>query len=181
MYTIAVEHGEHTLSHIAKKIQQKMTSYGHVFSIVLDKNTMKYHIEMGREDIRIDFDQFDTVRSIFGFESDSLLGETSYWAENNVHNFNVDTIRFNCDLVNGSFHNGTRTHTLHEFHPNALVAGYKTIEHPHHLIHLPVIKRHISSVNVTVTDQDGQPIVLNEGSRIICRINIKRDSPVAIC
>lgn len=175
-HTIAEGHGEHTLSHIAEEIERKMASQALVLSFILDKQTMIYRIELGRHDIRIGFDRPDTVRSIFGFESIGLLGEDSYWAENSVHNFNADTIRFNCDLVNGSFHNGIRTHTLHEFQPTAIV-NYKMIEHPHHLIHLPVIKRYINSVNVTVTDQDGQPIVLNEGSKIICRINIKRDSP----
>lgn len=85
----------------------------------------------------------------------------------------VGNIRIDCDLITGSFHNGKSTHTIHEFAPT-VEAGCKISEQPSSLIYLPVIKRRINEVNITVVDQMGNLIDFR-GEEITCRIHIKRE------
>lgn len=124
-------------------------------------------------DFRIDFRLPDTIGWIFGFDNILLEGITMYEAKYRLGNINAETIRINCDLINGSLHNSISTHTLHEFRPKK-ITNFEMIEQPQNLIYWPINKRRINNINISVTNQNGEPIDL-KGVKISCRLNIKRD------
>lgn len=165
--------GEHEIDHIAHLIEEYVHTLGSKVSFWLDKRTMTYVITTDPF-LNIDFTVARSVGSVFGFGWQSLHGNMSYTAPHSLGNLDVETIRVNCDLVNASFHDGIRSHVLHEFHPNE-ISNYKMIEQPHTLIYLPIARQSISAVNLTVTDQDGKRIDILDGRHMICRINIKRE------
>lgn len=138
-----------------------------------DKYTMKYRIETDAEN-RIGFSHPTSIGWIFGFAHKDLENKTRYDADYRLGVPDIETIRINCDLMaNGSFHNGASTTVLHEFRPKPH-SDYKTIEQPQRLIYSPVIKRCISSISITVTDQNGELIDIPRAV-YRCRINIKRE------
>lgn len=136
-----------------------------------NKNTMKCIIETS-QDLSIDFAGPNSIGSVLGFKPKLLRGARTYVSDHNINIQNTSVVRVNCDLVTGSFHNGQITHTLYEFYPEA-EPGRKIIEQPRNLIYLPVVRRRINSVNISLVDQEGKLIDFR-GEQICCRIHIKR-------
>lgn len=138
---------------------------------------MKFSIRTG-PDVEIDFTYIGSIGIIFGFERRMLKGNTLHEADYSVSIFDefhdVRSILVNCDLVRESYHNGVSTHTMYEFYPESAV-NYRIIEQPDHLIYYPIINRNIRSLHLTITDQSGRPIPMENINRIYCRISIKRN------
>lgn len=138
--------------------------------ITADKNTMKCTIDTKA---KIDFSRSDSIGSILGF-SERLYDEGKYVSNRLVNIQHINNLRIECDLITGSYHNGIGTHTIYEFDPTA-PPGYKINEQPKHLIYLPVVRRRISTINISILDQLGELIDFR-GENITCRIHIKRDA-----
>lgn len=139
-------------------------------NIECDKNTMKTTINSKL--VLIDFTQKDCIGPLFGFRR-CYLSPGKHRSDKIINIQNVNNLRIECDLISGSFHNGQSTHTIYEFYPN-VDPGYKIIEQPKHLVYLPVIKRRINTVNISILNQEGQ-MVNFRGEKITCRLHIKRD------
>lgn len=122
----------------------------------------------------IDFTKSDSIGSVLGF-SKRLLGVGDFTSDKIVNIHHITNLRIDCDLTTGSYHNGKPTHTIYEFNPSA-DPGYKINEQPKHLIYLPIVRRRISTINISIVDQNGE-LVDFRGETITCRIHIKRDSP----
>lgn len=157
-------------------------------SIGYDKNTMRSIIYFP-EDFSgfVDFSQKNSIGSILGFTTNQPYGPNEGFIEHKrlgpcSHHFSkkvihiqaMNNLRIDCDLITGSYHNGTSTHTLYEFDVG-VDPGYKIIEQPKHLIYLPVVRRRISTINLSILDQDGE-LVDFRGENITCRIHIKKDN-----
>lgn len=106
----------------------------------------------------------------------------------------LNVIRVNCDLICGSYINGERIHTIHQFATCTSVVKVvkkevveeekkKTIETqtlveiPKNLNYFPVKTKNLRSIQISIVDQNGSLVDLH-GCEIICRINIKRDSNI---
>lgn len=171
--SIELETGTHTLENIARDFENKCESHGHHIQIWFDARTMKYHIE-ANSNMEINFVENKEIGAIFGFEPRIIQHGIEAEADHSLGGFkDVSSIRINCDLVKGSFYDGICTSTIHEFYPDPL-SNYKMVEQPKHLIYLPVVKRNIKSINVTVVDHNENPINFTKGTKINCRFNIKR-------
>lgn len=140
------------------------------FKSSTSKNTMKCKIEC---DANIDFGRNDCIGSVLGFSKRILYKNEVQRSDRVVNIQNINSIRLDCDLTTGSFHNGQSTHTIYEFSPS-VDPGYKINEQPKHLIYLPLVKHRINEVNISVVDQNGC-LVNFRGEEITCRIHIKRD------
>lgn len=137
-----------------------------------NKNTLKCSFNCDRV-VTINFSKANSVCSVLGFDAKDISDSTFKEAERPVNIQNINTIRIDCDLTSGSFHNGNSTHTIYEFTPS-VNPGYKIIEQPNNLIYLPLVRKRISTVSVRVVDQNGELIDFR-GENITCRIHIKRD------
>lgn len=138
--------------------------------ITADKNTMKCTIDTK---VKMDFGKTDSIASILGF-SKRLYDKGKYVSNRLINIQHINNLRIECDLITGSYHNGIGTHTIYEFDPTA-PPGYKINEQPKHLIYLPVVRRRISTINISILDQRGELIDFR-GENITCRIHIKRDT-----
>lgn len=169
IYPIEVPVGTYEVAEIIEFLNKEFQNRKLNIKITADENTMKCCIDSSFE---IDFTQNDCIGPVLGFSKKRLpKGENK--SNKLVDIQHINNLRIECDLVTGSFHNGKNTHTLYEFYPK-VDPGYKISEHPQHLIYLPINRRRISTVNVSIVDQDGK-LVDFRGEQITCRLHLKRD------
>lgn len=167
---IVIPVGSYEIAEILDYIQANLRKEGINFVATTNKNTMKCKIEC---DVNIDFERNDCIGSVLGF-SKRILNKNEIQKSDHIVNIqHISSIRLDCDLTSGSFHNGQSTHTIYEFSPS-VDPGYKINEQPKHLIYLPLVKRRINEVNISVVDQKGN-LVDFRGEEIACRIHIRRD------
>lgn len=95
----------------------------------------------------------------------------------NVDKINkLNVIHIDCDVICGSYINGERKHTIHQFATcTSQVKGQTFAEIPKHLNYFPIKIKNLQSIQISIVDSNGEPIKIYGGD-IICRINIKRDS-----
>lgn len=168
IYSVVVPVGSYELSEIIDFLNKEFETKKLKIKITCNENTMKCCISSNFD---IDFTQNDCIGSVLGF-SKKRLPKGENISNKLVDIQHINNLRIECDLVSGSFHNGINTHTIYEFYPKVGL-GYKINEHPQHLIYLPINRRRISTVNVSIVDQDGN-LVDFRGEQISCRLHIKR-------
>lgn len=145
----------------AKQIPIEMTA---------NSSTMKCKIKTA---VPIDFTRNGSIGSVLGFGS-RILEHGDFTSDKLINIQNITNLKVECDLTTGSYHNGRPTHTIYEFDPT-VDPGHKINEQPKHLIYLPIVRRRISTLNISIVDQNGE-LVDFRGETITCRIHIKRDS-----
>lgn len=164
--------GVYGFEDIARFIEKEMEKLGHKLTLKVNTSTMKTNIDVPL-DICLDFTRHNSIGNLLGFDG-RICGGGEHVSERRVPNIHdLTTIRINCDLVAGSFHNGIPTHTIHEFSPKDN-SEYKINEQPMNLIYLPIVRRRIDNISISVVDHNGKLINLH-GKQISCRIHIKRD------
>lgn len=81
----------------------------------------------------------------------------------------------NCDLISNSYINGVQKNRIHQFATSAAhVKGGTLFEAPKHLNYFPIKSKILHTIQISVLDQQGNPINLS-GGNIICRIKIRRE------
>lgn len=160
--------GEQDVVTLFNLVQDLFKRYDCDTRFFFDPHEMKYRIKTTKP-----ISMSLGVAQATGFDELAMDKNSTTVSSYRLGQFNAETIRVNCNLVDGSYHNGVRTHVIHEFTPKP-VSDYKLIEQPQHLIYLPVIKQRINSVNITVTDQNGNLLHLKRGV-IHCRLIIVRN------
>lgn len=169
---IEIPVGSYELDDIATYLNDYFKTKSINFTLKANRNTLKCMIECS-SDLIIDFDIPKSIGPLLGFEKRLLEGKKTYAAEKPVKINHISSIRVDCDLIIGSYRNGQGTHTLYEFTPS-IAPGYKIIEHPRNLIYLPVVRRRINTLNISIVDQQGK-LVDFRGESITCRIHIRKD------
>lgn len=168
---MSVPVGSYEINQIVAILEEALLEKKIKFSVIVNKNTMKCKIHC---DAIIDFSRKDSIGSVFGFNERILDANVIHRSDRLVNIQPVNNIRIDCDLTTGSFHNGKSTHTIYEFSPS-VDPGYKINIQPKHLIYLPVTKRRISELNISIVDQNGE-LVDFRGETITCRVHIKKDA-----
>lgn len=169
---VEIPEGSYELADIALFLNEYFTQHKIKFKMIGNRCTMKCCIECDNN-LMLFFSEDDSIGSLLGFEKAILSNSIVYESSEPIHIHHINTIKINCDLTGGSFHNGKNTHTIYEFSPS-VSPGYKIIEQPRNLIYLPVVRRRINNVNITIVDQNGK-FVDFRGETITCRIHIKKD------
>lgn len=167
---VVIPVGSYELENIIKIITDHFQAVKANFYLHANPNTMKCKLEGS---IYVDFTQPNSIGSLLGFNKRILEASKIHTSDKLVDIQSVNNIRIECDLITGSFHNGKSTHTIYEFNPIA-GPGCKINEQPKHLIYLPVIKRSLNEVNISIVDQNGH-LVNFRGEEITCRIHLKKD------
>lgn len=167
---IAIPIGSYEVAEILDTLNIEFDKRELTIGITANANTMKCTI---KNEIMIDFTKSDCIGSLLGFNKLKLKPGV-HKSDRVVNIQRVNNLRIDCDLTTGSYHNGKSTHTIYEFNPT-VDPGYKINEQPKHLIYLPVVRRRISTLNISIVDQDGELIDFR-GESITCRIHIKKDS-----
>ena len=121
----------------------------------------------------LDFTKDHSIGNVLGFPSTTPILEKNlaHTSPEAVNIIKVNSINLTCNIVKGSYRDGTNQHVLHTFYPT-VPAGFKIVEKPHNLVYLPVNTSHISDIVLDVLDQDGN-IVDFRGEVISVRLHIK--------
>jgi len=77
----------------------------------------------------------------------------------------------NVDVIGGSYVNWRTQNTIYSFFPN-VSPGYKIVENPRNLVHLPVILDKINEMETVVTDQNGKQLNLR-GENLTIRYDLR--------
>lgn len=86
-----------------------------------------------------------------------------------------DILGINCDVISGSYINGERRHTIHQFATSASnVKGRILAEIPKNLNYFPIKSKNLRSIQISIVDQGGNLVDI-KGGEIFCRINIRKD------
>lgn len=171
MDVITIPVGSYEIAGIGAYLEKELSNRDLQIHLIANTNTMKCKIV---SNVFIDFTKPGSIGSILGFSKRKLKASQTHSSDKIVNIQTLNSVRIDCDLTTGSFHNGKSTHTIYEFSPS-VDPGYKIMEQPKHLIYMPVTRRRISEVNISIVDQDGKWVDFR-GEKITCRIHIKRDA-----
>lgn len=137
--------------------------------ITANNNTLKCVIFCSHT---IHFDTECSIGSLLGFQRVKLEANKWHVSENTVNILPLSVIRVECDLIVGSYTNGSPSHIIHEFVPN-VPPGHRYIEAPRNVIYFPINKGYFSSVTVKIVDEHGECIDFRE-ENIQLRLHVRK-------
>lgn len=138
-------------------------------SLKINLNTQKCELQSVYD---IDFTRANTFNHLLGFSPKLYSTNKLHTSDLPVQIFKVYTIRVNCNITKGSYHNSEQSHTIYEFGINS-PPGYIINETPRNIIYYPLNTRTISNISLDIVDQDDNLINLR-GEPIIVRLEIKQ-------
>jgi hypothetical protein len=130
--TIEIPEGTYEILELTREVQKQIPD----FTLVADNNTMKATLVSGNV---FDFTKPSLGSVLLGFKGLSTPF-IAFHSTNKININNINVIRVKCNIANGSYLNGNKSHTIHSFYPEA-PPGYKIIEVPRNIIYFPVNKR----------------------------------------
>ena len=169
-YSIVIPTGAYELSQINEVVQNKLI-HPNVFEILANNNTLKSIIRINETGVKVHLNHMNSMKELLGFSEETVEGIGDHEGSSIVNILKVNSIFVNCDLVSGSFVNGTHEPVLYSFFPN-VPPGYKVIETPSSPVFLPVSQDYIESIRLWLTDQDRDAINLR-GETLTCWLVIR--------
>ena len=142
----------------------------HDISLSLKANnaTLKCEIICSHE---IDFQREDSINQLLGFQNKKLEANKHHVSDQSIKILKVNSLRIDCNIIDGSYVNGQKVYAIHEFFP-AVAPGYKIIEIPKEIIYLPIRSNVIDNIQIRIVDQDGD-LVDFRGETITVRLHLK--------
>ena len=134
-------------------------------------NTLQCILVLKNDNIVIDFNVDDSLRSVLGFSARKCTGPGRFESENVVNIMNVNSIMVHCDIIGGSRLNGEERPIIYIFFHN-VGPGEKIVTRPKNLIYLPITLGVISRMTCWLTDQDNKPLNLR-GEELTITFHIK--------
>lgn len=175
LYQFRVPPGSYEAHEILDYIKHIFSQFDFRFEYNINKNTSKVIIKCSTAICIPPPDDCNIFRSIFGFTTEKICPLNEYvYPQNIIKIANQDVVRVECNLTTGSYVNGVSSHTIYEFATNKVEVGYKIIEQPRNLIYLPVAYRRLNYIEISLVDQNGEPIDFS-GETVTCRIHVKKD------
>lgn len=170
VYYISVPTGAYELKRVFLYLTERANAIGISLQLSFDESTLTCKV---KSTVPLLFSYQDSIHQLLGFSNTTIEPHIERVSDSVISISRLNTIVVECDIVEGSYTNGRRGHSVHEFAPSAF-PGYKIIEVPANVIYLPINRRIISSIQIRVVDQDGKLIDFR-GEQITCRIHIKKD------
>lgn len=155
VHLIEVPVGAYEISEINDYVQTKTKS----FEIIPNVNTLKCIVRIHDPEVKVHFNHDRTMRQMLGFEAITVQGHGDHEGSSIVDILRVNSVNVNCDLITGSYVNGSQYPVLYSFFPN-VPPGYKVVEVPTTPIYLPINTDYIQSIRLWLTDQNGGKIDL---------------------
>jgi hypothetical protein len=170
--------GCYEILQIDSEIQRRMKANGHwdatnklpCVTISANLSTHKSIISVTNTNYRVALNTDNTIGSILGFNK-QVLQQGYHESENIVNIMKINTIYVNVDCIKSSYVNGLQSPVIYAFFPK-VAPGHKIVEKPNKLIYLPLNKKEIRSINVWLTDQNGNELNLR-GEVVTIRFHIR--------
>lgn len=128
--------------------------------------------EIFSEKYTIDFQTEGSIGKLLGFSKRLLEPGKVHTSDLPVNIVKVRTIHLDCNITAGAYYNNRPTHTIYEF-AVGVDPGYAIDETPRNLLYIPVSKREIHTLSLSILDQDFRPVNFR-GEEIIIRLELKR-------
>lgn len=145
---------------------------GKAISLRPNNNTLKCELY---SKYKIDFTQSpnNNIGRMLGFKNKQVLeAHKTHESDAPVDIIKVNTIQVQCNIVQGSYRNGEREHTLHSFYPT-VEPGFKIVEIPKNVTYLQVNVQRVDNIILSLVDQDGDTVDFR-GEIITVRLHLKR-------
>lgn len=121
----------------------------------------------------IHFEKENSIGSIFGFSKKVLPKNQEHTSDQPINILITNSIRVECNIIEGSFVNDKPSQVLHEFTPS-VPPGYQILECPPHLVYLPLrVKTHIQNLQVRIVNEQGNLVNFRK-EHISLRIHIRK-------
>ena len=173
IYTILIPTGSYEIETINKFIAKKLTENEHddMFEIRANLNTLKCIIEIKNPNIKIHFNHAKSLKKLFGFSDDVLLGIGEHESTNIVNILSINAIMVHCSVIGDSYLNSSQSPIIYTFFPN-VPPGYKIVEKPRSVVFLPITVPTLDHIRIWLTDQD-QNLINQRGETVTIRLQIK--------
>lgn len=123
--------------------------------------------------VDIFFPSNSKLGKLLGFSQASYKGNIWHTSDIPVNISNVNEINVECSLVDGSYRNGEKCHTLYSFYPD-VAPTYKIVERPTQLVHLPISNRdEIRHIAIRLVNQHGE-LVNFRGEEITIQLDLTK-------
>lgn len=149
---ISIPTGIYDLQDINEYLNENM--HGGRLSIEPNNNTLKcsmYCTEIIHLDIK------NSVAPLLGFPKAKYEANKWHEAVSSANILPSSVIRIECDIVHGSYTNGSPSHIIYEFVSN-VPPSHRFIEIPNNILYFPITLNTISSITVKVVDIEGKNI-----------------------
>ena len=141
-----------------------------ILSLKPNNNTLQCEIKSIHE---INFQPSDSIAKLLGFSNKILEANKLHTSDLPVEIIQVVTIRVECNIISGSYYSNNPSHTLFEFSPT-VDPGYSINIEPRNLIFLPVNRKRIDNITLTLLDQDSRPVNFR-GEEVVVRLELRRN------
>lgn len=165
---IVIPDGSFEIDAIEKYLINVLTKKKISLSLKANNNTLRCEIFCSEE---INFDKKDSIHQLLGFTQKKLEANKLHLSDQPINIIKVNSIRIECNIIDGAYINGQKVYTIHEFFPS-VPPGFKIIEIPKKVIYLPVKTRIISNIQLRIVDQNGN-LVNFRGENISIRLHLK--------
>jgi len=174
---IKIPTGSYELADIEKYIHNQICEAGtadeeknQVLSLKPNNNTLQCEIKSVYE---INFQPSDSIAKLLGFSNKILESNKLHTSDLPVEIIQVITIRVECNIISGTYYGNRPSHTLFEFSPT-VDPGFSINIEPRNLIFLPVNRKRIDNITLTLLDQDSRPVNFRE-EEVVVRLELKRN------
>lgn len=175
---VIIPTGSYEIDSIEQYLQRKLSApqddfheRERVLSLKPNNNTLKCELRSSK--YAINFSPEDSIGKLLGFSKNLLQANVLHESDLPVEIVKVITIRIECNIISGAFHGIAPSHTLYEFSPTS-DPGFAIDVEPVNQIFLPVNKRSIDNITVTILDQNSE-LVDFRGEQIIVRLVLRKD------
>lgn len=153
------------------KIREILGGNVEFFDLATDSSSLKCVLHCSND---IELDVENSIAPLLGFNTKrTLKAHFKHESDHVVKIMSVNSIKVDCNLALGSYHNGQQSHTIHEFYPEA-PPGYKIVEIPKYCILYELKTSVIDHVRVSLTDQNGK-LINFQGETINVRLLVKKN------
>ena len=156
--------GSYELSNINDYIITKMKANNHYdttnskeyISIKPNINTLRCLLTLATN-YQVDFTPATSLANMLGFNHQIYTASTE--SPKKVDIMSTSSILVHCNNITGSYLNGAKEPVLYSFSLN-VSPGYKFVESPVNLVHLPLTTNVIDEIHIRLSDQNGKTIDL---------------------
>jgi hypothetical protein len=169
---IILQEGAYELQDMFDNMELRLADNAKVFKFYININTGYVEINCLDYEIVFDFSQVNSIGNILGFAKMKLTGENFYQSTEKVKIDAVNQYLVNCDIIKGSYLNGSTLPCLYTFMPQ-VPPGYKIHETPLVPVYMPITTSRIDEIRIWLTDQNGKMINLRD-EEITIRLHVRK-------
>lgn len=160
--------GCYEIDELEKYLKEILVDHNITLNLKANNSTLNCEIICSHD---IDFRKTDSINQLLGYGNYILEANKKHYSDQPIRILKINSLRIECNIINGSYVNGEKVYAIHEFFP-AVSPGYKIIEIPREIIYLPVRSNTIEQIQIRIIDQDGD-LVNFRGEIITIRLHLK--------